>query len=98
MGADEEALFAPDPLRIKPERLPKPVEDEYYGFLGKNKQNPNFGQNTIDDFWTKKGYAPMAASPEFIEAVRKGEDIGKIDYSSWDQAQQKLEEDRKSVV
>src|SRR3546814_1608818 len=36
----------------------------------------------------------MAASPEFIEAVRKGEDIGKIDYSSWDQAQQKLEDDR----
>src|SRR5690606_3997937 len=31
---------------------------------------------------------------EYIEAVRKGEDTGKIDYSSWDQAQIEAENER----
>ena len=94
MGRDEEAQFSPDPLRITPLRLPKPVEDEYYGMLAQNKGREDFSQKNIDDFWTTRGYAPQAADDTFIDAVRKGEDTGKIDYSSWDKAQQDLEDDR----
>lgn len=94
MKSDEEAMFSPDALRITPQRLPKPVEDEYYGFIAQNKKNQNFSQKDIDNFWTTRGYAPMQADDSFIETVRKGGDTGKIDYSPWDEAQQALENDR----
>ena len=94
MGADEEALFSPDALRITPQRLPKPVEDEFYGFIAQNKKNQNFSQKDIDNFWTTRGYAPTAAGDKFISAVREGKDTGGIDYSSWDKAQQDKEDAR----
>src|SRR3546814_11212813 len=59
---------------------------DYFGFLARSAGKPDFSQADIDAYWKAKGKVSEQADPEFIDAVRKGDRIGNIDYSSWDAA------------
>lgn len=84
----ESIEFTNDLPELRPEfqRLPTELEQEYYGMLARHSGDKNFGQATLDEFWKSKGKEAMAASPEFIAAIRNGHKFGMIDYSGWDAA------------
>jgi hypothetical protein len=83
---DEEVAFNSDLPDFRPEfqRMSSEEEQDYFGFLASKSGDPNFGQADIDGYWKGKGKTAEQADPQFIEAIRKGERIGAIDYSSWD--------------
>jgi len=85
---DESVEFTSDLPELRPEfqRLPTEQEQDYYAFLASRSGDQTFGQADLDAYWTGKGKAASVADPEFIEAIRKGEKFGNIDYSSWDAA------------
>lgn len=85
---DEEVAFNSDLPDFRPDfqRLTTEQEQDFYAFLAQNSGNPNFGQPDLDAYWKSKGYeASQPADPKFIEAVRKGNKYGTLDYSAWDQ-------------
>ncbi|APZ97328.1 hypothetical protein BWQ93_01595 [Sphingopyxis sp. QXT-31] len=88
LRADEELAWTADLPELRPEfqRLPTEEEQAYYGFLASKSGDQTFSQADLDAYWKSKGKAASVADPEFIEAIRKGEKFGMIDYSSWDAA------------
>src|SRR3546814_4143343 len=86
-------------------------EQDYFRFLARSAGKPEFSHADNDAYLKAKGKVSEQADPEFIDAVRKGERIGNIDYSSWDAAtladfnkqnafagmRQEVQEDRKST-
>lgn len=85
---DESVAFTSELPELRPEfqRLTDAEEQEYFAFLAGQSGNPNFGQADLDAYWKSKGKVADTASANFIAAIRKGERIGNIDYSSWDAA------------
>lgn len=85
---DESVAFTSELPELRPEfqRLTAAEEQDYFAFLAGQSGNPNFGQADLDAYWKSKGKVADTASADFIAAIRKGERIGNIDYSSWDAA------------
>ncbi|MBB6425170.1 thermonuclease family protein [Sphingopyxis sp. JAI128] len=89
IGPDEQAVFTSDLPELRPEfqRLTDAEERDFFGFLANKSGDPNFSQADLDAYWKAKGReASEVADQEFIEAIRSGQRIGNIDYSSWDAA------------
>jgi hypothetical protein len=89
-GAGEEAKFwdeAPSDVNT-PRRLTKEQEAAYKEFEQLHNGNPNFSQADIDEYWKAQGFpGGLPASNEYIDAIRKGGDVGNINYSQWDEQQ-----------
>lgn len=85
---DEGLAFTSELPELRPEfqRMSDAEEQDYFGFLARSAGKPDFSQADIDAYWKAKGKVSEQADPEFIDAVRKGDRIGNIDYSSWDAA------------
>lgn len=85
---DEGLAFTSELPELRPEfqRMTDAEEQDYFGFLARSAGKPDFSQADIDAYWKAKGKVSEQADPEFIDAVRKGDRIGNIDYSSWDAA------------
>lgn len=85
---DEGLAFTSELPELRPEfqRMTDAEEQDYFGFLARSAGKPDFSQADIDAYWKGKGKVSEQADPEFIDAVRKGDRIGNIDYSSWDAA------------
>lgn len=86
---DESVEFTNDLPELRPEfqRLTTEEEQDFYGFLASKAVDPTFSQADLDAYWKSKGrIASEAASPDFIESIRKGDRYGNIDYSAWDAA------------
>lgn len=86
---DERVEFTNDLPELRPEfqRLTTEEEQDFYGFLASRAGDPNFSQADLDAYWRGKGrVASEAASPDFIESIRKGDRYGNLDYSAWDAA------------
>lgn len=85
---DEDMVWTSDLPELRPEltRLSDEQEQDYFRFLASKSGDENFSQADLDQYWQGKGRQAMAARPELIEAIRKGERIGNIDYSAWDAA------------
>jgi endonuclease YncB( thermonuclease family) len=84
---DEEMMWSADVPELRPDlkRLTDDEEQDYYRFLAGKYGDPDFGQADLDAYWKGKGYpGSLTADPKVIEAVRKGERLGPVDYSSWD--------------
>lgn len=85
---DEEMVWTSDLPELRPEfqRLSDEEEQDYFRFLASRSGDPNFGQGDLDAYWKGKGRIAQQADPKFLAAVRKGERLGGLDYSSWDAA------------
>lgn len=85
---DESVAFASELPELRPEfqRLTDAEEQDYFAFLTGQSGNPKFGQADLDAYWKSKGKIADTASADFLGAIRNGERIGNIDYSSWDAA------------
>jgi len=85
---DEEMVWSADVPELKPDlkRLSNEQEQAVFAFLARNSGNPNFGQADLDKFAAEQGWPTgFQQDPKLIEAVRKGDRVGSIDYSQWDQ-------------
>lgn len=83
----EELAWTADLPELRPEfqRLSDAESEDYARFLAGHSGNQNFGQADLDAYWQAKGRQSMAADPEFIASVRKGDRYGtNPDYSAWD--------------
>jgi len=85
---DEEMVWTNDLPELRPEfqRLSDAEEQDYFRFLASRSGDQNFGQGDLDAYWKGKGRIAQQADPKFLAAVRKGERLGALDYSSWDAA------------
>ena len=85
---DEEMVWTSDLPELRPEfqRLSDEEEQDYFRFLASKSGDQNFGQGDLDAYWKSKGKIAQQADPKFLAAVRKGERLGALDYSSWDAA------------
>lgn len=85
---DEEMVWTSDLPELRPEfqRLSDAEEQDYFRFLASRSGDQNFSQGDLDAYWKGKGRIAQQADPKFLAAVRKGERLGALDYSSWDAA------------
>lgn len=85
---DEEMVWTSDLPELRPEfqRLSDAEEQDYFRFLASRSGDQNFSQGDLDAYWKGKGRIALQADPKFLAAVRKGERLGALDYSSWDAA------------
>jgi hypothetical protein len=85
---DEEMVWTSELPELRPEfqRLDTAEEQDYYAFIASKSGDQTFGQADIDAYWKSKGKEAMAADPEFLASIRRGEKFGNIDYSAWDAA------------
>lgn len=73
---------------IKGPRMTPPQEAAYRSFIQANMGNPNFGPEQVNAFYQSIGLqgAELMGSDAFFDAVRKGEQVGDVNYALTDEA------------
>lgn len=73
---------------IKGPRMTPPQEAAYRSFIQANMGNPNFGPEQVNAFYQSIGLqgADLTESDAFFDAVRKGEQVGDVNYALTDEA------------